>query len=49
MTSRRSGPARDEPGQDELRALTDALMADIAALSGQEYVDEYASRSRSGR
>ncbi len=30
----------------ELRALTDALMAEIAALSGQEYVDEYASRSR---
>jgi len=39
----------DEPdhgGQEELRALTDALMADIAGLSGQEYVDEYASRRR---
>jgi hypothetical protein len=29
-----------------LRALTDALMASIAALSGQEYVDEYASRKK---
>ncbi|MGD0880218.1 MAG: lysophospholipid acyltransferase family protein [Acidimicrobiales bacterium] len=32
--------------QGELRALTDALMRGIAALSGQEYVDEYASRTR---
>jgi len=38
--------ARGDLDQDELRALTDALMADIAALSGQEYVDEYASRKR---
>ncbi len=36
----------DHGGQEELRALTDALMADIAGLSGQEYVDEYASRRR---
>ena len=34
------------PGPDELRALTDALMQGIAAQSGQEYVDEYASRKR---
>jgi len=34
------------PDQDELRALTDTLMQDIAALSGQEYVDEYASRKK---
>jgi 1-acyl-sn-glycerol-3-phosphate acyltransferase len=52
-TTGEGGPAaganaggRPEPDQDELRALTDALMADIAALSGQEYVDEYASRKR---
>ena len=38
--------ARDSSGPEELRALTDALMGDIAALSGQEYVDEYASRKR---
>jgi 1-acyl-sn-glycerol-3-phosphate acyltransferase len=35
-----------EPDQEELRALTDALMAAIAELSGQEYVDEYASRRK---
>ena len=29
---------------DGFRALTDTLMGSIAALSGQEYVDEYASR-----
>jgi hypothetical protein len=29
-----------------LRALTDALMTEIARLSGQEYVDQYANRSR---
>ena len=38
--------ARCEVDQSTLRALTDALMADIAGLSGQEYVDEYASRKR---
>jgi 1-acyl-sn-glycerol-3-phosphate acyltransferase len=44
---RASGPdGSPDPGQDELRALTDALMQDIAAQSGQEYVDEYASRKR---
>ncbi len=36
----------DEAEAKELRALTDALMAEIAALSGQEYVDSYAQRSR---
>ncbi|HEY4928783.1 MAG TPA: lysophospholipid acyltransferase family protein [Acidimicrobiales bacterium] len=40
------GTARVELDQDGLRALTDALMADIASLSGQEYVDVYASRKR---
>ena len=39
-------PAGTVPDQDELRALTDALMQGIVALSGQEYVDEYASRSK---
>jgi 1-acyl-sn-glycerol-3-phosphate acyltransferase len=38
--------ARGDAGQADLRALTDALMADIAGLSGQEYVNEYASRRR---
>ena len=38
--------ARDDADQEELRALTDALMAGIAELSGQEYVDEYASRKK---
>lgn len=52
-TTGEGGPAagvnaggRDEPDQAELRALSDAIMTDIAALSGQEYVDEYASRKR---
>ncbi len=34
------------PDQDRLRVLTDALMQEIATLSGQEYVDEYASRKK---
>jgi 1-acyl-sn-glycerol-3-phosphate acyltransferase len=37
-----SGPA--DPA--ELRAVTDALMSEIALLSGQEYVHKYANRSR---
>ena len=37
-----------ELDQEGLRALTDALMADIAGLSGQEYVDVYANRKRDG-
>jgi hypothetical protein len=32
--------------QTELRALTDALMAEIARLSGQQYVDLYANQAR---
>jgi 1-acyl-sn-glycerol-3-phosphate acyltransferase len=39
------GP-RCDADQEELRALTDALMAGIAELSGQEYVDQYASRKK---
>ncbi len=39
-------PAGCDTHQEELRTLTDALMADIAALSGQEYVDEYAGRKK---
>ena len=38
--------ARGDAEQEELRALTDALMAGIAGLSGQEYVDQYASRKK---
>ena len=38
--------ARGDGEQAALRALTDALMVDIAGLSGQEYVNEYASRKR---
>ena len=34
------------PDQAELRSLTDAIQQGIAALSGQVYVDEYASRSK---
>jgi len=32
--------------QAELRSLTDALMTAIAGLSGQDYVDQYASRKK---
>jgi 1-acyl-sn-glycerol-3-phosphate acyltransferase len=44
-------PAEAEAGasqaeQLELRELTDALMSEIARLSGQEYVDHYAQRPR---
>jgi 1-acyl-sn-glycerol-3-phosphate acyltransferase len=41
------GRRADGAEQLELRRLTDALMAEIAALSGQEYVDHYAKRSKS--
>ena len=34
-----------ELDQAELRCLTDSLMEEIARLSGQEYVDRYASRA----
>jgi 1-acyl-sn-glycerol-3-phosphate acyltransferase len=39
-----SGQADDDPAR--LRELTDALMGEIARLSGQEYVDDYAGRHR---
>jgi 1-acyl-sn-glycerol-3-phosphate acyltransferase len=42
------GPDADDVEAGELRLLTDALMAEIAALSGQEYVDRYAKRSQGG-
>jgi len=37
-----------ERDQAELRELTDSLMTEIAKLSGQEYVDQYAKRARAG-
>jgi 1-acyl-sn-glycerol-3-phosphate acyltransferase len=40
-----SGPEADS---DVLRRWTDTLMTAIAALSAQEYVDEYANRSKAG-
>ncbi len=36
----------EQDQQVELRDLTDALMSEIARLSGQEYVDTYAKRAR---
>ncbi len=41
-----SSPTAEELDQAELRDVTDALMAEIARLSGQEYVDRYATRAR---
>jgi 1-acyl-sn-glycerol-3-phosphate acyltransferase len=41
------GRRAEDAQQIELRRLTDALMAEIAALSGQEYVDHYARRTKS--
>jgi 1-acyl-sn-glycerol-3-phosphate acyltransferase len=38
----------DEVEPVELRELTDALMSEIARLSGQEYVDRYASKAKAG-
>ncbi len=35
------------PPAEILREITDALMVEIARLSGQDYVDEYAARGRS--
>jgi hypothetical protein len=32
----------------KLREMTDALMSEIARLSGQEYVDLYATRVKAG-
>ena len=34
-----------EPDSDQLRAATDELMRAIATLSGQKYVDQYATRA----
>ncbi len=43
------GPPDQDEDQNQLRALTDALMTSIAQLSSQQYVDEYAKRgARSG-
>jgi len=42
-----SKPGSRELDRVELRCLTDALMVAIARLSGQEYVDRYASRAHS--
>jgi 1-acyl-sn-glycerol-3-phosphate acyltransferase len=39
------GPVSRELEQAELRSLTDALMSEIARLSGQEYVHRYANRA----
>ena len=44
-----SEPVARELDQMELRCLTDALMNEIARLSGQEYVDRYANRAPAGR
>jgi 1-acyl-sn-glycerol-3-phosphate acyltransferase len=40
-----AGPVSRELEQAELRSLTDALMSEIARLSGQEYVHRYATRA----
>ena len=42
------GGGSDGVEQVELRELTDALMSEIARLSGQEYVDHYAKKSKTG-
>jgi 1-acyl-sn-glycerol-3-phosphate acyltransferase len=39
------GAMSRELEQAELRSLTDALMSEIARLSGQEYVHRYANRA----
>ncbi len=41
-----SGAGQGAEESKILRDVTDALMAEIARLSGQEYVDDYASRGR---
>lgn len=40
------GAPTDGSEQTRLRELTDALMSEIARLSGQEYVDHYATKAR---
>jgi 1-acyl-sn-glycerol-3-phosphate acyltransferase len=44
--ARQPGGPGGQPDSDALRSYTDALMTAIAGLSGQEYVDEYANRSK---
>lgn len=41
-------PAGETPSTGELRRATDAVMSAIQELSGQEYVDVYASRVKKG-
>jgi len=41
-----AGDQTDGSEQVQLRDLTDALMSEIARLSGQEYVDHYATKSK---
>ena len=41
-----SGDRTEGSEQVQLRDLTDALMSEIARLSGQEYVDHYATRTK---
>jgi 1-acyl-sn-glycerol-3-phosphate acyltransferase len=43
-----SSDTAQEREQLKLREMTDALMSEIARLSGQEYVDLYASRVKAG-
>ena len=52
-TGRCGEPGDTDPGNGvrelepaELRELTDTLMSEIALLSGQDYVDQYANRAR---
>jgi 1-acyl-sn-glycerol-3-phosphate acyltransferase len=50
-STRREGTERcadDDAEQLALREFTDALMSEIAKLSGQEYVDRYAERRKGG-
>jgi 1-acyl-sn-glycerol-3-phosphate acyltransferase len=43
-----SADTAQEREQVKLREMTDALMSEIARLSGQEYVDLYATRAKAG-
>ncbi|MDX3386040.1 lysophospholipid acyltransferase family protein [Streptomyces niveiscabiei] len=47
MTFPRTGPGH--PGHAALRQATETVMRRISALSGQEYVDEFARQGTSGR
>jgi 1-acyl-sn-glycerol-3-phosphate acyltransferase len=38
-----------ETDREALRAITDEIMAEIAKLSGQEYVDRYAKQAQAGQ